>query len=80
MMKIEIDFQMVKRPLTSSNTNAQQLHVPALMVYLHCVKSVRIRRISGPYSVRLLENTDQKKPKYEHFPRSVIVRYIVYLF
>ena len=26
----------------------------------HCVKSVRIRSFSGPYSVRMWENTDQK--------------------
>ena len=26
---------------------------------------------SGPYSVRILENTDQKNSEYEHFSRSV---------
>ena len=35
-----------------------------------CVKSVRIRSYSGPYSVRMLENTDQNNSEYEHFLRS----------
>ena len=37
---------------------------------IHCVKSVRIRSYSGPYSVRMLENTDQSNSEYEHFSRS----------
>ena len=35
-----------------------------------CVKSARIRSFSGTYSVRLRENTDQKKSEYGHFSRS----------
>ena len=37
---------------------------------LHCLKSVRIRSFSGPYSVRMRENADQKNSKYGHFSRS----------
>ena len=33
----------------------------------HCVKSVRIRSYSGPYSVRMRENTDQNNSEYGHF-------------
>ena len=33
----------------------------------HCVKSVHIWSFSGPYSVRILKNTDQKYSKYKHF-------------
>ena len=36
----------------------------------HCVKSVRIRSFSVPYSVRMQENTDQKISEYGHFSRS----------
>ena len=37
----------------------------------HCVKSVRIRSYSGPYSVRMQENTDQNNSEYGHFSHSV---------
>ena len=50
----------------------------------HCVKSIAIRIYSGPYqneygdllckllySVRILENADQKISEYEHFLRNV---------
>ena len=33
----------------------------------HCVKSVRIRSFSGPYSVQMQDNRDQKNSKYGHF-------------
>ena len=36
----------------------------------HCVKSVRIRSISGLYSVRMRENTDQDNSDYGHFSRN----------
>ena len=35
-----------------------------------CVKSVRIRSFSGPYSVRMRENKDQENSEYGHFSRS----------
>ena len=35
----------------------------------HCVKSFRIRSFSGPYSVRMWENMDQKHSEYGHFSR-----------
>ena len=36
----------------------------------NCVKSVRIRSISDPYSVQKQGNRDQKNFKYVHFSRS----------
>ena len=36
----------------------------------HCVESVRIRSYSGPYLVRMQENTDQNNSEYGHFLRS----------
>ena len=36
----------------------------------HCVKSVRIQSFSGPYSVQMRENTDQKNSEYGLFLRS----------
>ena len=32
-----------------------------LRVNMHCVKSVRIRSLAGPFSVRMREGTDRKK-------------------
>ena len=40
----------------------------------HCVKSVRIQSFSGPYSVRMRENTDQKISEYGHFSRCGYLR------
>ena len=37
----------------------------------HCVKSVRIRSFSGPYSVQMQDNRDQKNSKYGHFSNFV---------
>ena len=37
----------------------------------HCVKSVRIWSYSGPYSVRMRENTDQNNSEYGQVSRSV---------
>ena len=36
-------------------------------IRMHCVKSVRIRSYSGPYSVRMRENTDQIDSEYGEF-------------
>ena len=36
----------------------------------HCVKSVHVRCYSGPYSVRMRENTDQNNSEYGDFLRS----------
>ena len=41
-----------------------------LHINIHCVKGVRIRSNSGPYSFRKRENTDQNNSEYEHFLRS----------
>ena len=41
------------------------------LTFFHCVKSVSIRSFSGPHSVRMWENTDQKNSEYGHFSRSV---------
>ena len=37
---------------------------------MHCVKSVCIWRYSGPYSVRMRENTDQNNSEYVYILRS----------
>ena len=37
---------------------------------VHCVKSVRIRSYSGPYSGRMRQNTDQNNSEYGQFSRS----------
>ena len=37
---------------------------------LHCVKSVRIRSYSAPYSVQMRENKDQNNSEYGHFSHS----------
>ena len=42
----------------------------SFLIYTHCVKSVRIRSFSGPYSIRMREKTDKKNSKYGHFSRS----------
>ena len=44
---------------------------------IHRVKIVRIRSYSGPYSVRMRENTDQKNFEYGHFSRSAHYSHIV---
>ena len=45
--------------------------VPNVPVW-HCMKSVRIQSFSGPCSVGMWENMDQKNSEHEHFLRSVI--------
>ena len=42
---------------------------------MHCVKSVRIRSYSGPYSVWMRKNTDQNNSEYGNFLRSDDVLY-----
>ena len=37
----------------------------------HCLKIVRVRSFSGPYSVQMRENMDQKNSKHGLFLRSV---------
>ena len=41
-----------------------------ILIPKHFMKSVRIRIFSGPYSVRILENKDQKSSEYGLFSRS----------
>ena len=43
-----------------------------LVIVAHCLNSVHIRSFSGPFSVQMRKNTDQKISEYEHFSRSVI--------
>ena len=43
---------------------------PSASIIFHCVKSVRIRSFSGPYSVQMREKTNQKNSEYGHFSRS----------
>ena len=62
--------------------NMKKLTKHYSVIEFHCVKSVRIRSYSGPYSVRkirsispnsvrMLGNTDQNNSEYGHFLRSV---------
>ena len=37
---------------------------------IHCMKRVHIQSFSGPYLVRMRENTDQKNSKHGHFSGS----------
>ena len=39
----------------------------------HCPKSVRIQSYSGPYSVRMWENTDQKKSEIFFFCHNMLL-------
>ena len=41
-----------------------------VFIEAHCVKSVRIRSYSDPYSVQIWENTDQNNSEHRHFLRS----------
>ena len=47
-------------------------HNKALIKFLHrhCVKSVRFWSFSGPYSIQMRENTDQKNSEYGYSSRS----------
>ena len=41
--------------------------------YYRCVKSVQMRSFSGPYSVQMRENTDQKKLRiWTHFMQCIL--------
>ena len=46
---------------------AESRDVAACNKACHCVKSVRIQRICGGYSVRLRENATRKTPKTDTF-------------
>ena len=54
--------------------NTQNLNTFFYMCMGHCVKSVRIQSYSGPYSVRMRENTNQKISEYGHFSRCGYLR------
>ena len=41
-----------------------------LRIVCHCVKTVRNRSFSGPHSVGMRENTDQRNSEHGHFLRS----------
>ena len=45
-----------------------------LVIVAHCLNSVHIRSFSGPFSVQMRENMDQKISEYKHFSRSVICK------
>ena len=47
-------------------------------VEYHCVKSVQMRSFSVPYSIRMPENTDQKKKHFPHRVRIAKTRLILY--
>ena len=61
MSNFDIHFQSAMNRCKAGNIN----HVDN-----QCVKSVHVRSFSGPYSVRMWEDTDQKNSEYGHFSRS----------
>ena len=50
-----------------------------MLSYCQCVKSVRIRSYSGPYSVRMWENANQNNSEYGHFSCSAYICRLVAL-
>ena len=50
-----------------------------MLPYCQCVKSVRIRSYSGPYSVRMWENANQNNSEYGHFSCSAYICRLVAL-
>ena len=56
--------------LQSQNLLIHFNHEKIIYLLLICVKSVRIQSFSGPYSVRMPENTDPKNSEYDSFLRS----------
>ena len=54
--------------MTSKMKNLRKL--PKFLREMNCVKSVRIRSYSGPYSVRMQENTGRNISEYGHLLRS----------
>ena len=67
--------------LNSESINTGFL-IPALTVNsIHCVEIVFVRSFSGPYSVRMRENTDQKNSEYRHCDRMIEIHtFPVFLF
>ena len=63
-------FQMFGGPSTIFQVNRDYVNWHHYARY--CVKSVRIRSYSCPYSVRMRENADKNNSEYEHFSRSEI--------
>ena len=79
MIVILTFFQLTPMPVPKNYENAPVLSLSVTDSFSiklqqqdnrHCVKSIRIRSFSGPYSVRMRENTDQKNSEYEYFSRS----------
>ena len=58
------------KPKNSKETPLKVTDISPFNVSHSLQKSARIRIYSGPYSVRMRENTDQNKSEYGHFSRS----------
>ena len=76
MIVILTFFQLMPMPVPKNYENAPVLSLSVTDSFSiklqqqdnrHCVKSIRIRSFSGPYLVRMRENTDQKNSEYEYF-------------
>ena len=59
---------------TNSNSKTIALNLSWYFIYWHCVKCFPIQSFSGPYSMKILENTDQENSEYGHFSRSVMLQ------
>ena len=60
---------LLKAPLNIIFPTFPFVFVSLIISQKNCVESVRNRSFSGPYWVRMWENTDQKNSKYRHFSR-----------
>ena len=70
--KIVNDFQLFLKILPSEMFDEVLNKSLFAKLYLHCVKSVRIRSYSGPHFPELGLNTERfRVSEYEHFLRSV---------
>ena len=54
-----------------NDDKVEEAKYAAKKLFIHCVKSVRIRSFSGPYFPAFGLNTDQKNFEYGQFSRSV---------
>ena len=61
MMLLALVFTIV------SQSSSATVNVPNSILSFHCIKSARIRRYPGPYSVRMRGNADKNNSEYDTF-------------
>ena len=66
-MRNSLSLEIVSNMVKAKDWHGQ---ISQFLLSQHCVKSFRIRGFSGPYSVQIRENKDQKNSGYGHFSRS----------